>query len=62
MFGRELQAARGDEAQAPAEFPHDGGEAGMGEAFLHRGQHVFAGLGEHQAGGVQTGTGEAWGE
>ncbi len=34
----------------------------MGQAFLHRRQHVFAGFGEHHAGRVQTGAGEAGGE
>jgi hypothetical protein len=71
LFGGQLQPARGDEAQAAGKFPHHGGEAAMRETLLHRRQHILApigaslggaGIGEHEAGGVQTGTGEAGGE
>lgn len=58
----QLQAAGGDETQTAGEFPHHGGEAGMRQAFLHRRQDLFAGLGEQQAGGVQARAGEAGGE
>ena len=34
----------------------------MRQSFLHRRQHCFAGFGEHQTAGMQTGTGEARGE
>ena len=34
----------------------------MRQSFLHRRQHCFAGFGEHQTPGMQTGTGEARGE
>jgi hypothetical protein len=62
LLRRQLQPARGNHAQPPGVFGHHGGKAGMAQAFFHDGQHIPAGLGEHDPVRLQPGAGEAGGE
>ncbi len=62
LLRRQLQSAGGNQAQPAAMLSDHCGEAGMSETFFHYGQHLFAGLGEDDATGVQPDASKARGE